>query len=67
MKDSGFSRRNFVHAMVAWFLVAATAMASAQTNAPVRFDMPVSHNPLSAYSADMLLLPISRILRCWGN
>jgi hypothetical protein len=40
-----------------WFLIAATTMASAQTNAPVRFDMPVSHNPLDAYSADHVAPP----------
>jgi outer membrane protein TolC len=39
------------------FLVAATATASGQTDSTVRFDMPVSHNPLSAYSADEVPKP----------
>ena len=56
MKDLA-RRRNLFTRLVACFLVAATAMASAQTNAPVRFDMPVSHNPLSAYSADHVAPP----------
>ena len=56
MKDLA-CRRNLFTRLVACFLVAATAMASAQTNAPVRFDMPVSHNPLSAYSADHVAPP----------
>jgi len=56
MKDLA-RRRNLFTRLVACFLVAATAMASAQTNAPVRFDMPVSHNPLSSYSADHVAPP----------
>jgi len=50
-------RPNFVERCVSWFLVALTATASGQTNAPVRFDMPVSHNPLNAYSADHVARP----------
>ena len=34
-----------------------TATASGQTNTSVRYDMPVSHNPLSAYSADSVPRP----------
>jgi outer membrane protein TolC len=40
-----------------WLLVALTATASGQTKTPVRFDMPVSHNPLGAYSADQVPRP----------
>ena len=39
------------------FLVAVTATASGQTGSTVRFDMPASHNPLSAYSADEVPKP----------
>ncbi len=42
---------------MSWFLVAVTATASGQTNASVRFDMPASRNPLSAYSADQVPRP----------
>ena len=42
---------------MAWFLVALTATASGQTNASVRYDMPASRNPLSAYSADHVPQP----------
>jgi outer membrane protein TolC len=45
---------NFLMRCVSWFLVAVTATASGQTNASVRLDMPASHNPLSAYSADQV-------------
>jgi outer membrane protein TolC len=51
------SRPNFLARGVAWFLVALTATASGQTNAPVRYDMPVSHNPFSAYSPDSVPRP----------
>src|SRR6266852_7533086 len=47
----------FLARCVAWFLVVVTAMASGQTNASVRFDMPASHNPLRAYSADQVPRP----------
>ena len=40
-----------------WLLVALTATASGQTDMSVRFDMPTSHNPLSAYSADQVPRP----------
>jgi outer membrane protein TolC len=50
-------RSNFIAQGVSWFLVAVTATASGQTNASVRFDMPVSHRPLSAYSADQVPRP----------
>jgi outer membrane protein TolC len=50
MKDLGCRRSAFARCL-SWFLVAVTATASPQTNSPVRFDMPVSHDPLSAYSA----------------
>jgi outer membrane protein TolC len=42
---------------MAWLLIAMTATASGQTNTSVRFDMPVSHNPLNAYSADQVPRP----------
>ncbi len=48
---------NFLMRCVSWFLVAVTATASGQTNASVRLDMPASHNPLSAYSADQVPRP----------
>jgi outer membrane protein TolC len=50
-------RPNFIARGVSWFLVAVTATASGQTNASVRFDMPASRNPLSAYSADQVPRP----------
>jgi outer membrane protein TolC len=56
MKDLA-RRPNFPARCVAWFLVAVTATASGQTNASVRFDMPASRNPLSAYSADQVPRP----------
>ncbi len=56
MKDLAH-RRNVFARCLSWFLVAVTATASAQTNAPVRFDMPVSHNPLSTYSAEHVAPP----------
>jgi outer membrane protein TolC len=43
--------------MVAVFLIAETATASGQTDASVRYDMPTSRNPLSAYSADHVPQP----------
>jgi outer membrane protein TolC len=49
--------RSFTARCLSWFLVGVAATASAQTNAPVRFDMPVSHNPLSAYSAEHVVPP----------
>jgi outer membrane protein TolC len=56
MKDLG-CRRNAFAQCLSWVLVAVTATASAQTNSPVRFDMPVSHNLLRAYSADHVAPP----------
>jgi outer membrane protein TolC len=56
MKDLARQPR-FIERCVASFLIAVTATASGQTNASVRFDMPVSHNPLSAYSADHVPRP----------
>jgi outer membrane protein TolC len=54
----GISRRpNFAARCMAWLLIAMTATASGQTNTSVRFDMPVSHNPLNAYSADQVPRP----------
>src|SRR3977135_2806654 len=50
-------RPNFLTQIVTWFLVVVTATASGQTNASVRFDMPASHNPLGAYSADQVPRP----------
>jgi outer membrane protein TolC len=50
-------RPKFRTRCVAWFLVALTATASGQTTASVRFDMPASHNPFSAYSADQVPRP----------
>jgi outer membrane protein TolC len=47
----------FLARSLAWLLVAVTATASGQTNTSVRFDMPVSHNPLGAYSADQVPRP----------
>jgi len=48
---------NFLMRCVSWLLIALTATASGQTNTSVRFDMPTSHNPLSAYSADQVPRP----------
>jgi outer membrane protein TolC len=53
MKD----QPKFLARFVAWFLVAVTTTASAQGNGSVRFDMPVSHNPLGAYSPDRVPRP----------
>src|SRR5260370_4906501 len=50
-------RCKFLARFVSWFLVAVTATASGQTNASVQFDMPKSHSPLSAYSADHVPQP----------
>jgi len=50
-------RPNVLVRCVAGFLVAVTATAYGQTNASVRFDMPKSHRPLSAYSADQVPRP----------
>ena len=50
-------RPNFLVRCVSGFLVAVTATAYGQTNASVRFDMPKSHRPLSAYSADQVPRP----------
>jgi outer membrane protein TolC len=50
-------RPNVLTQIVAWFLVVVTATASGQTNASARFDMPASHNPLGAYSADQVPRP----------
>ncbi len=40
-----------------WFLAALTAMASAQTTASASFNMPKSHNPLSAYLPEEVPAP----------
>jgi outer membrane protein TolC len=48
---------NFLMRCVSWLLIALTVTASGQTNTSVRFDMPTSHNPLSAYSADQVPRP----------
>jgi outer membrane protein TolC len=54
----GISRRpNLTARCMAWLLIAMTATAFGQTNTSVRFDMPVSHNPLNAYSADQVPRP----------
>jgi len=50
-------RPNVLARCVSGFLVAVTATAYGQTNASVRFDMPKSHRPLSAYSADQVPRP----------
>src|ERR1700719_3728162 len=50
-------RPNVLTRIVAWFLVVVTATASGQTNASARFDLPASHNPLDAYSADQVSRP----------
>jgi outer membrane protein TolC len=50
MKDL-VGRRSVLARCLSWFLVMLTATASAQTNAPVRFDLPVSRDPLKAYSS----------------
>src|SRR5258708_15804384 len=50
-------RPNFLVRCVSGFLVAVTATAYGQTDASVRFDMPKSHRPLSAYSADQVPRP----------
>ncbi len=50
-------RPNFLVRCVSGFLVAVTATAYGQTNASVRFDMPKSRRPLSAYSADQVPRP----------
>jgi outer membrane protein TolC len=57
MREEIGRRPNFLARCVAWFLVVVTATASGQTNASVRFDMPASHNPLRAYSADQVPRP----------
>ncbi|MGA9811782.1 MAG: TolC family protein, partial [Terriglobales bacterium] len=51
------SRPNLLTQCLACFLVAVTATATGQTSAPVRYDMPASHNPLDAYSADRVPRP----------
>ena len=50
-------RPNFTARCMAWLLIAMAATASGQINTSVRFDMPVSHNPLNAYSADQVPRP----------
>ena len=60
-------RPGFLARSLAWLLVAVTATASGQTNTSVRFDMPGSHNPLGAYSADQVPAPTLRILHCSAN
>src|ERR1700687_2445655 len=56
MKETA-RRPNFLMRCVSWLLIALTATASGQTNTSVRFDMPTSHNPFSAYSADQVPRP----------
>jgi hypothetical protein len=51
------SRPNSLARGVTWFLVALTATASGQTNTSLSYDMPVSRNPLNAYSADSVPRP----------
>ena len=50
-------RPNFLVRCGSWLLIALTATASGQTNTSVRFDMPTSHNPFGAYSADQVPQP----------
>src|SRR6202140_894060 len=50
-------RPNCLARCVSWFLVAVTVTASGQTDTSVRFDMPTSRNPFSAYSADQVPRP----------
>src|SRR5947209_12367470 len=54
---TGIARRTNFLLFVPWLLVAVTVTASGQTNASVQFDMPKSHSPLSAYSADHVPQP----------
>ena len=56
MKETA-RRPNFLVRCVSWLLIGLTASASGQTNTSVRFDMPTSHNPFSAYSADQVPRP----------
>ncbi len=56
MKETA-RRPNFLVRCVSWLLIGLTATASGQTNTSVRFDMPTSHNPFSAYSADQVPQP----------
>ena len=50
-------RANFLTRTVSWLLAGISASASGQTNAAVRFDMPKSHSPLSAYSPEQVPRP----------
>src|SRR5438876_5347987 len=43
--------------LLAWLLMTVTATAPAQTNPSLPFDMPESHDPLSAYSASRVPQP----------
>src|SRR5437899_7898093 len=55
---TGIARRpNFLARVVSGFLVGVTTTPSGQTNTSARFDMPKSHNPLSAYLADHVAQP----------
>src|SRR6202158_548192 len=56
MKETA-RRPNFLMRCVSWLLIALTATASGQSNASVRFDLPSSHHPLSAYTADQVPRP----------
>ncbi len=47
-------RHKFGARSAAWVLIILTATASGQTHGSPSFDMPVSHNPFSAYSADQV-------------
>jgi outer membrane protein TolC len=44
-------REKKIRWQIVWVLMSVTVTAWAQTNAPVSFDMPKSHSPLSAYEA----------------
>lgn len=50
-------RPNFLTQFMSLCLAVVTATASGQTDASVRFDMPVSRNPLGAYAADEVAQP----------
>src|SRR5260370_25180553 len=54
---TGIARRTNLSLFVPWLLIAVTVTASGQTTASVQFDMPKSHSPLSAYSADHVPQP----------
>ena len=43
------SRPGLLKQLLSWLLIGITATAAAQTNGTISFDMPKSHNPVSAY------------------